>query len=175
MAVDQLSINKLNQLHPAIKQDALDAYDEACRLTPKGVHPVIDETDRSFERSTALYNQPTDGKDNDRDGKIDEPDEKVSNAKAGQSYHNYKLALDFYLLINGKRYYPADEKAAMKDKNWMIVVNAFKKRGFTWGGEFPGKFKDAPHLQKTLGYSVKQLLALHNAGKFIPGGTFVNV
>ncbi len=42
----------------------------------------------------ALYNQPHDSKDNDGDGRIDEADEKVTNAKAGESWHNYRVAWD---------------------------------------------------------------------------------
>jgi peptidoglycan L-alanyl-D-glutamate endopeptidase CwlK len=150
------SLERLMQLHPAIRQDAIDAYNEAVRKTPKGVHPFITETLRSFERSDALFKQPHDGKDNDGDGKIDEADEHVTNAPGGSSYHNYGLALDFVILVNDKQQW-------VEDKNWMIVVDCFKKRGFTWGGDWTGKFRDAPHLEKRFGYNWRTLLALHNA------------
>ena len=153
--MDQKSIDKLNQLHPSIRQDALDAYDEACRLTPVGIHPVIDQTIRTFEESTKLYNQ----------GRTT-PGSIVSNAKAGQSYHNYGLALDFHLQVNGKDKW-------LVDKNWMIVVKCFKDRGFKWGGDFKS-IPDAPHFEKSP-LHWKELLALHNSGKFIPGETYVNV
>jgi len=154
--MEQTSINRISQLHPLIRLKALAAYNEAVAKTPKGVHPFITETYRSFERSTALYNQPRDGKDNDGDGKIDEPDEKVSNAKAGQSLHNYGLALDFMLIINGK-------DSWVVDKNWKLVADIFKKHGFVWGGDWKS-FKDYPHVELTLGNTWQTCLAKWNKG-----------
>jgi len=151
------SLEKLNLLHPKIRQAALDAYAEAVKATPADVHPVIDQTYRSFEESDKLYQQ----------GRTT-PGEIVSNSKAGQSYHNYSLALDFHLQIDGKDSWEVDH-------NWMIVVNIFKKHGFTWGGDFAGSFKDYPHLENKLGYNWRQLLTLHNSGDFIAGTNFVNI
>lgn len=151
------SIDRINKLHPKIRDKALAAYQEAVEVTPKGVHPFVVEGCRSFQRSTDLYNQPWDGKDNDGDKKIDEADEKVSNSKAGQSYHNYGLALDFMLQINNKDSWNVD-------KNWILVANVFKKHGFDWGGDWKS-FKDYPHVEMRLGYNWKQLLALKEAGK----------
>lgn len=162
------SLARLQQLHPICRDKAIDAYNEAVQATPKGVHPYIDQTLRTFEESTKLYNQPFDGKDNDGDGRIDEADEKVSNAKAGQSWHNYGLALDFHLQINGKDVW--DEK----NPNWKVVVNIFKKHGFSWGGDW-NSFKDYPHLEYKGGYTLAQLQAKHKAGDFILGNTYVNL
>lgn len=161
--MEQTSIERLNKLHPKIRKKALDAYNEAVKVTPIGVHPFITETMRSFERSDALYNQPWDGKDNDGDGKIDEADEKVTKAKGGSSYHNYGLAIDFVNQVNGKTPWKVDD-------NWMKVVNVFKKHGFKWGGDPDFGIYDAPHFQMTLGYNWKQLLALKNAGKIDKDG-----
>jgi len=151
------SLEKLNLLHPKICQAALDAYAEAVHATPTNVHPVIDQTYRSFEESDKLYQQ----------GRTT-PGEIVSNSKAGQSNHNYSLALDFHLQVDGKDSWEVDH-------NWMIVVNIFKKHNFTWGGDFSGSFKDYPHLENKLGYNWRQLLTLHNAGKFIPGTNYLNI
>lgn len=154
--MDTKSLEKLNQLHPSIRQDAIDAYTEACRITPANVHPVIDETLRSFERSNQLYAQ----------GRTTSGDI-VSNSKAGQSYHNYALALDFHLQINGKDVWNVDD-------NWMKVVKCFKDKDFTWGGDFQS-LKDYPHFEKTLGHNWRELLAMHDDGKFIPGETYLNL
>jgi peptidoglycan L-alanyl-D-glutamate endopeptidase CwlK len=81
---DEVSINRLKLLHPAIRQDAIDAYNEAVRKTPVGVHPVIVQTLRTFEEQDLLYQ-----KGRTRPGPI------VTNARAGQGYHNYGLAIDF--------------------------------------------------------------------------------
>lgn len=167
MATDKASMDRLELLHPLVRESAKRAYTKACKITPVGVHPFITETDRSFERSDALYNQPWDGKDNDGDGKIDEADEKVSNAKGGESIHNYKLALDFVILINGKMSWSVDS-------NWMKVVQCFKEEGWDWGGDWRS-FKDYPHLEKKLGYSLKQLQAKYKMKDFIKGNTYLNL
>ena len=144
------SIDRINTMHPKVRQKALDAYKEAVKATPVGVHPFIDEGLRSFERSDALYAQ----------GRT-KPGNIVTNAKGGSSLHNYGLALDFHLQVNGKDVWPNNFRA---DKNWMKVVEIFKKHGFTWGGDFKSII-DAPHFEMTFGYSVKQLLALKQSGK----------
>lgn len=37
MLLDTIYLKRLQQLHPAIRQDAIDAYSEAVMKTPKGV------------------------------------------------------------------------------------------------------------------------------------------
>jgi peptidoglycan LD-endopeptidase CwlK len=178
--MEQTSIARLNQLHPAIRDKAFEAYYEAVKATPQGVHPFVTQTIRTFQESDNLYSQPFDGKDNDGDGRIDELDEKVTNAKAGQSYHNYGLAIDFCLQINGKTSW-------VVDANWMTVVRIFKAHGFIWGADWDNDGKtraqgdkdeglvDAPHFQMTMGYHWKQLLKKYHAGDFIEGTKFVKI
>jgi peptidoglycan L-alanyl-D-glutamate endopeptidase CwlK len=55
-----------------------------------------------------------------------------------------------------------------KISDWMEVVAIFKSYGWEWGGDW--KFSDPPHFQKTFGYSVRQLLALHQKKKIDPSG-----
>lgn len=152
------SIERLHLLHPICRDKAIEAYNEAIKTTPDGVHPYIDQTYRTFEESNKLYAQ----------GRTT-PGQIVSNAKGGQSWHNYGLALDFHLQINGKDIW--DEK----NQNWMVVVNCFKQHGFTWGGNFPGTFKDYPHLEYKGGYTLAQLQVMHKENKFIPGNTYLNL
>lgn len=140
------SIERLNQLHPKIREKALAAYAEAVKVTPVGVHPFITQTVRSFAESDKLYAQGRTTK-----GPI------VTKAAAGQSYHNYGLALDFVNQVDGVAKWTVDD-------NWMKVVAVFKKHGFVWGGDFKS-IPDAPHFEMTLGHNWKDLLALHNAGK----------
>jgi peptidoglycan L-alanyl-D-glutamate endopeptidase CwlK len=85
-------------------------------------------------------------------------------AKAGLSPHNYGLAIDIVLIDSKtaiwdtKKDFDGDGKA-----DWMEVVTIFKQYGWTWGGDW--KFKDAPHFEKTFGYSTRSLLNLYNNGK----------
>ena len=152
---DQHSLDLLNQLHPKVRQSAIDAYNEAVQATPKGVHPSITQTYRSFEESDKIYQQ----------GRTT-PGGIVSNAKAGQSWHNWSLALDFVLLANGNQSWKVDN-------NWMVVVSVFKKHGWAWGGDWKS-FKDFPHLEKQCGQTLKGLMELKKNGKFIPGTNFID-
>lgn len=150
------SIKQLNTLHPKLREIAIQAYNEAVKATPLGIHPIISQGYRSFEESDKLYQQ----------GRTT-PGEIVSNAKAGSSYHNYGLSLDIGLIINGKQSWDVDH-------NWMIVINTFKKYNFEWGGDWKS-FKDYPHLQMRFGYTWQQLLVKHNNKDFIPGTDYVNI
>jgi peptidoglycan L-alanyl-D-glutamate endopeptidase CwlK len=146
------SLDKLNTLHPKIRQSAIDAYNEAVKATPEGVHPVISQTTRTFEEQDALYAQ----------GRT-KPGNIVTQAQGGQSWHNFSLALDFVNLINGNESWNVDD-------NWMTVVNIFKNHGFTWGGNFPGSFKDYPHLENKCGLTLSEALDKHNNGQVDENG-----
>lgn len=158
MAVDPISISRLKELHPAIREKAIAAYTEAVRITPVGIHPFITEGMRSFERSDALYAQGR-----TKPGKI------VTNAPGGSSMHNYGLAIDFVIQL-----LPSKKLHWLVDANWMKVVAVFKKHGFVWGGDFKS-IKDYPHFEMTFGYTWRQLLQKHQAKDFIPGTKFVRL
>jgi peptidoglycan LD-endopeptidase CwlK len=149
--MEQDSIKRLQLLHPAIREEAIQAYNEAVKATPVGVHPYITETLRTFEKQQEYYNQ----------GRTT-PGDIITYSKPGQSYHQYGLALDFVNLINGKPYWPKDP---LNDKNWMIVVKIFEAHGFQAGIRWQGKKQDAPHFEKRFGHNWSELLAIHNAGK----------
>jgi peptidoglycan L-alanyl-D-glutamate endopeptidase CwlK len=92
----------------------------------------------------------------------------VTNARAGLSYHNYGLAVDIALIIDndgdGKFESASWDTKTDFDKDrksdWLEVVTIFKQYGWTWGGDW--RFRDAPHFEKPMGYSVRQLLDLYN-------------
>lgn len=147
---DNVSEARLSLLHPKVRDLALKAYREAVAATPKGVHPFVNEGMRTFERSNELYAQ----------GRT-KPGLIVSYAKAGQSYHNYGLALDFVNQIAGV----APSKWWKIDANWMKVVSIFKKYGFEWGGDWPEPKTDSPHFQMTFGNNWRVLLAKYTKGE----------
>lgn len=89
------------------------------------------------------------------------PGDIVTNAKGGQSTHNYGLAIDFALLTpDGKKAvwdtYSDFDKDGKPD--WSEVVEEAKKLGFTWGGDWKS-FVDKPHLEMTAGLTIKDLQA----------------
>lgn len=67
------------------------------------------------------------------------PGAKVTNAKGGQSFHNYKIAFDFCIL---------DVKGGIlwDSPKYDAVGEIGAKLGLTWGGNFHS-IKDRPHFQ----------------------------
>lgn len=149
---DKISLERLAKLHPAVSAEAIAI---AHSLWKSGVWLRVTHTFRTWEEQAALYaiGRSTPGRS------------PVTNAKAGQSYHNYGLALDFTVLTpQGKVSWDrnADFNAdALSD--WFQVVEAFKAKGWEWGGDWK-KFKDYPHLQKTFNHPVSNLLARSSHG-----------
>lgn len=141
-------------LHPQVRESANAAYTLAVQKTPANVHPYISETLRTFTRSDYLYQLGRTIVNPDGRSKSKPLGNVVSNARAGQSYHNYGLALDFGLMINGKVSWNVD-------KNWLLVADIFMDHGFEWGGTWQS-IKDYPHVEMRFGHNWKELLLRHN-------------
>lgn len=147
--IDEKTIERIAILHPKIREEVRNIYFEICSALTGRAMCRFSYTLRTFAEQGELYAQGR-----TKAGKI------VTNAKGGMSYHNYGLALDIVLIIDGK-VASWDEKTDFdKDgkADWKEVVSIFKQHGWEWGGDWG--FKDAPHFQKTFGYSVRELLAL---------------
>ncbi|MFD1134741.1 M15 family metallopeptidase [Paenibacillus urinalis] len=80
----------------------------------------------------------------------------VTNAKPGQSNHNYGLAIDFVLVQSGYSMSSDDDHDGIAD--WAEVVAQAKLLGFSWGGDWI-TFKDYPHFEMMFGLSLSQLQA----------------
>tara|TARA_R110000782_G_scaffold237188_1_gene323308 strand:+ start:20324 stop:20953 length:630 start_codon:yes stop_codon:yes gene_type:complete len=159
---DIVSDQRISTLHPLVIGKAKEFIIRAEKEL--GIKLRVVSALRSWAEQTALFNQPFDGKDNDRDGKIDEADEKVTNAKAGSSYHNFGLALDVVEIKNGK--------ALWTNPNWSKIAVLGKSIGFEWGGDWKS-FKDKPHFQYTFGKTLAQLRNLYQSGHRT--GDYVNL
>ncbi len=131
---------KLNELDPIVEAAALKAIAE-CET--KGMKVLVSCTYRSGEEQNALYAQ----------GRT-KPGMKVTNAKAGQSFHQYRVALDLYPLIGGKPDFSG------RAPEWEKIAGIFKKHGFEWAGDWT-RFRELPHFQMTKG---------HTLGYFQKGG-----
>lgn len=162
---DQKTLERIQLLHPKLRDEAGILYDEIVASLTGSAICRFAYTLRTFAEQDALFAQGR-----TKPGKV------VTNAKGGQSYHNYGLAIDIVLILdkdkNGtfetaswdlKTDFDGDKKA-----DWMEVVQVFKRYGFEWGGDW--KFVDAPHFQKTFGKSIYELRALHTAGKVDKNG-----
>jgi hypothetical protein len=99
---------------------------------------------RTIKEQHGLFIQATDGIDNDRDGLIDEPDERVTRADGGQSPHNFGLARDIVPLIHpGVIWWNAPASY------WKNMGRIAEDQGLTWGGNFKSIY-DAPHVEAKL-------------------------
>lgn len=145
--MDQVSIDRIKKLHPAIRKEAEALFDKANAALNGRAKMRITQGFRTFEEQAALYAQ----------GRT-KTGYKVTNAGPGASYHNYGLAIDFVLLIDGKDISWDVTKDWDKDDiaDWMEVVRVFVAAGWTWGGNFRS-IKDNPHFEKTFGFSVREL------------------
>lgn len=173
---DSVSIQRLKNIHPKLRDEIETLID---KIEFNNIFSIrIVQGFRSFTEQHELFCQPSDGKDNDGDGKIDEKDEMVTKADAGKSYHNYGLAIDFAILYNDGKVLSwnlAKDGNSNGVADWMEVVNVFKANGWVWGGDWKGGFKDNPHLEKTFGLSVSQCLQRYLAKNFIPNSIYINI
>lgn len=126
----------LDSLHPQVKILALK-FLEKCK--EENFQVQIVSTLRTFKEQDELYakGRTTRGP-------------KVTNAKAGYSYHNYGLAFDAAPVVNGK----IDWNNTQLYKKMGAIG---KSVGLEWGGDWT-KFQDMPHFQWTGGLSIKELL-----------------
>lgn len=146
---DEITLNRIKLLHPNYREQIKQWYLEINKQLPKGVRLRFTHTYRSFEEQNKLYNQKP----------------KVTNAKGGQSIHNYGLAFDIVIMkedsiVKGKWHIDWEI-----DKYWKQVAEFFKSKGFVWGGDWTS-FKDYPHFE-VKGFKWQDL---QNKPKFKDGG-----
>ena len=141
---------KILSLHPAIREKVRQFINAA---EAAGINLLITSGFRSWENQNELYAQGR-----TKAGKI------VTNAKGGQSFHNYGLAIDVVPLVNGA--------ADWNTNRWNEIAAIAKKYGFTWGGDFTN-IVDKPHFQYSAGLTLAQLQAKFNTGQL--SGGFVNL
>ncbi|WP_106388519.1 M15 family metallopeptidase [Jeotgalibacillus soli] len=132
------------ELHPIVAEKRDELIE---RAAAQGITIVITEGFRSVEEQDELY-----ARGRTAEGNI------VTNAKGGESYHNYGLAIDFALQPeSGNVIWDMDYDGNNNGKSdWMEVVETAKDLGFDWGGDWH-HFRDYPHLQMDFGLSFSEL------------------
>ena len=131
--------NMAKGTNAVVRETAIKVIRQAYK---EGINAQISEGYRSAARQNALYRQGrTTG------GKV------VTNARAGQSWHNYGIAIDYFLTSY-------DGKVAIWTVNskWRRVAAIAHSYKFEWGGVWKS-FVDYPHLQMTGGLTLKDLQA----------------
>lgn len=124
----------------------VSAYEKTCDIYkekyPNSPQPFLTCTHRSDQEQELLYAQPSDGKDNNGNGIIDDKSEKVTQARAGQSPHNYNPAPAFDI-----GFITVKQRLDWSSTNFKLFADIIKQVEplVEWGGDW--KFKDAPHYQ----------------------------
>lgn len=119
------------QLKPLVDRIATELIEEMAILG----HPIrITEGYRSPERQNDLYAQ---GRST--------PGNIVTNAKAGESFHNYGVAFDVVFVEGGY---------SVPEAQWQRLGLRGEKLGLEWGGRWVN-FVDRPHFEMKLGYTLK--------------------
>lgn len=122
-----MSSRSLNDLRPEIRPMA-EAFLDACAAA--GIDVLVTCTLRSNAEQAQLYAKGRTA-----------PGPKVTNAPAGQSAHNYGLALDVVPMVNGK----PDWQGA--DPIWQQVGSIGQGAGLQWAGAPGFPFPEEPHFQ----------------------------
>lgn len=138
----------LSDLLPEVRK-AANTFIAECSSC--GIDLVVTSTYRDIEAQNALYAQGR-----TKSGNI------VTNAKGGQSWHNWKRAFDIVPIRNGKPVWgltgngidanPADDDTDYKEL-WQLIVRIAEQCGLESGS----KWGDWPHFQKTDGLKLKDM------------------
>jgi hypothetical protein len=136
---------RLEKVHPGLRTRIQELENVLAGQDPKIEFEVVQGL-RTFEEQDALFAK----------GRT-KPGPKVTNARGGQSNHNYGLAVDLAPLKNGKIDWN------VKNPAWKIMGEEGQKLGLEWGGGWT-TLVDLPHFQLPVGLSVKQCLEIFKAG-----------
>ena len=132
-----ITSRKLSDLHPKVHLMA-ETFLEECRR--QSIDVLIYCTYRDAEAQNKLY---------DIGRRL--PGKTVTDAKGGQSMHNYRLAFDWVPLIHGK--------PAWNDKVlYLICGEVAESIGLEWAGRWKRR-KETAHCQWTGGLSLEDLQA----------------
>jgi len=106
------------------------------KLAANGIKVILTCGYRSIEEQNGLY----------AIGRT-KPGKKVTNARGGDSWHNYGLAADYAFVINGK---------VTWNGPWATFGKIVRECGLEWGGDFK-TILDRPHVQWTRGKTLAQM------------------
>jgi peptidoglycan L-alanyl-D-glutamate endopeptidase CwlK len=127
----------LNDLTPHVKALA-EQFVKLC--ADAGIDILITSTYRDAASQSALYAQGR-----------SVPGKVVTNAKAGQSFHNFRVAFDFCPIVNGKAQW---NDTVIFQKCGRIATSL----GLEWAGNWKA-FKELAHCQYTGGLKLVDLQA----------------
>ena len=133
-------------LHPQVAARAR-AFIEACQ--GQGIDILVTSTYRDHASQDALY-----ALGRSRPGK------KVTNARGGQSFHNFRVAFDIVPLRAGK---PVWGTCGEDGQLWAQIGAIGEAHGLEWAGRW-NRMREMAHFQFTAGLSLKDF----QAGRQLP-------
>ncbi len=122
----------LDTLAPQARAKFVKLLEEAQRLMPVGVTVELISGTRTAAEQDALYASSR-----------TKPGPWRTNARAGQSWHNYGVAVDLGLFKGGKYLDEKDERESTR--LYGVVAKWATANGFEWGGSWSRA--DPPHFQ----------------------------
>lgn len=137
-----ITSRKLDDLLFPVKLRALDLIHE-CKT--EGIDLLVTSTYRDFEAQDKLYSQGR-----TLLGAV------VTNAKGGQSFHNWRVAFDVVPLRNGKPVWNTIGDDAIV---WKQIGSIGERLGLEWAGRWKGRLQEMAHFQYTGGLTLADLQA----------------
>lgn len=141
-----INSRSIDVLHPTVAALCRKHLDACAR---EGIDLLITSTYRDAESQNALFAQGRTA-----------PGRIVTNARGGQSFHNYRVAYDVVPMQHGK---PLWDTTGEDGKVWQRVGELGKSVGLDWAGDWIS-FREYPHFQFTGGLTLADL----KAGKTLP-------
>lgn len=138
MAVDLATTTRIQVVYPFLAHKWIQ-IDQ--KIEVEGMHARIDQGLRTWAEQGQLWllgRNP--------DGSFIDPIHRkgvVTYAKAGQSYHNYGLALDFVPMLNGQPIWDCNHVWYQK------IIEIGESFGLVSGSRWPEPKTDFPHFQLT--------------------------
>lgn len=130
---DKTSDQRIGGLHPKVQGPAAAFVNDV--EAQLGIKLRVTWADRPIKDQNTLFKQGRTA-----------PGNIVTNARGGDSYHNYGLAIDVVEMRKGRPNW---------NTNWRAIGRIGMSHGFQWGGNW--KTPDRPHFQMTFGLSIQQL------------------
>lgn len=146
-----INSRSLEDLHP-LSRSYIQSFISRCAGERVTILPT--STYRDTDAQNLLY-----ARGRTRAGSI------ITNAKGGESFHNYHVAMDFVPLIGGKPLWTVFDSKGNMLHEWQVVANAAKDVGLEWAGNWTS-FKEYDHVQYTGGMTLKDFQAGKDLGNY---------
>lgn len=145
MTLSARTFVRLELVHPELAARWMKVQAEM--LSVHGRQLQVAQGVRTYQEQRDLYAQ----------GRT-KPGRKITNARAGQSWHNFGLAVDS--VFEGADPY-LERLPDRGEFLWSEYGRLGVKHGLDWGGDWE-RFQDRPHLELTLGIKLAMARALYD-------------